>query len=345
MTVAASLKGPRALVVGPFTLPPPGPHEVRIDVAACAICATDLHAWDRGRPAGAPGATGHEIAGVVTEVGTEVGGFAPGARVCVEPSRAMACGRCAHCVRGLAFFCTDQQPVAAWGFGEAMTLPATAAIPVPDEVPTSVAALAEPMACAVHAIRQSATAVRGGGQLDGIDVAIVGAGPLGLMAVLAARRAGAARIRVVARHEQQREAARRFGGEVVGEDLADLRDAPPDLVIVAAGGSDQLLAGALGVVAVAGEVVVLGLARDPQTIDARRAVLRGLRVLFSIGYGGDGDASDFAHALAVLALQPTEAATLLTHRFPLADVADAFALAADTSRPSLRVLVEPGARQ
>jgi threonine dehydrogenase-like Zn-dependent dehydrogenase len=341
MTLAAVLEGPRQIAVRPVALPPPRRDEVLIAVDACAICATDLGAWARGSRLPGPGLSGHEIAGVITQVGSGVSGLQVGDRVCVEPNLAVCCGRCPRCRDGLTFFCGDKRELPSWGFAEQMVIPARAAIRIPESMPTSLAVLAEPMACAMHAIRQSWTAGERDGRLDGLDVAIIGAGPLGLLALAAIRHAGARRVLVAARHGNQRDAARRLGAELIAEDLAALREARPQMVLIAAGAGPALLGDALAAIDVTGEVVVLGLLSEQQPVDARRAVLRGSRVSFSISYGGRGRDADFARGLEVLGANPSTFEFMLSHRYSLQDVAAAFHQAANRRGGSFRVIVAP----
>jgi threonine dehydrogenase-like Zn-dependent dehydrogenase len=342
MSLAAFLEASRQLRVGEHRLPGLGEGEVRLRVQACGVCATDLHAWARGTRVGQAGLTGHEIAAIVIEVGEGAGALQVGDQVCVEPNLAVCCGDCSWCREDVSFFCGHKRDLPAWGFAEEIVVPAHAALRIPASVPPLVAPLAEPLACAVHAIRSSAIATRRGGRLEDLDVAIVGAGPLGLLTLAAARHAGARRVFVAARHEHQREGVLRLGGEPVGEDPAELAAKQPRLVLIAAGAGPRVLSDALGSVPPSSEIVVLGLLDEPQPIEARRAVLRGTRLSFSISYGGWGADSDFALGLAVLAREPKAFEFLVSHRFALADVADAFALASARGGRSFRVVVLPG---
>jgi threonine dehydrogenase-like Zn-dependent dehydrogenase len=339
VTLAAFLEGPRRVRLREHLVPAPASDQVRLRVAACGICATDVRAWTRGAPMRQAGVTGHEISGVVSDTGSAVGHLRPGDPVCVEPNLAVCCGDCHHCRAGLTFFCDCKRTLPGWGFAEEVVVPSLAAVKVPELLPTVVAALTEPLACAVNALRRSFTAAERGGRLDDVDVAIVGAGPVGLLALAAARRAGARRVYVVARHEHQQRAVRQLGGEALGESPDQLAGVQPNLVLIAAGGIGQPVAQALNAVARAGEVVVLGLLDEPQQLAARRAVMRGNRVSFSISHSGWGDDSDFAHALAILAGAPGSFEFLLSHRFALKDVARAFDLAANPGEPAFRALI------
>jgi threonine dehydrogenase-like Zn-dependent dehydrogenase len=334
VTIAAYLDGPRRISIREFAPPAPAPDEVLVAVRACAVCATDLQPWAVGTSSGQAGLTGHEIAGEV-----RAGLGAPGRRVCIDPNLAVCCRRCRWCRDGLPFLCADKRALPAWGFSEQMVVPADAAVGVPDGLPTATAVLAEPLACVVHALRRSVTGARHG-RLNGAIVGIAGAGTVGLLAIAAVRHAGAARVLISARHAHQRAAALGFGAEVVGEDLVAMREARPEVVIVAAGAAG-LLGQALRAVDRGGEVIMLGLANAPETIDARRALLRGNRVTFSISYGGHG--TDFRTAIEILAAAPAAFTPLLTETVPLTEVASGFERAAARSeRSGFRVLVAPG---
>jgi (R,R)-butanediol dehydrogenase/meso-butanediol dehydrogenase/diacetyl reductase len=171
---------------------PPGPGEVQIQVRWCGICGTDLEEWLSGPvfiPAAAPhpvtGARaplvlGHEFAGVVVAAGADVTGSWPGQRVAVDT--VVSCGTCYWCLRGEVTRCPSLGALglhADGGLAELCNAPARICLPVPDTVADDEAALAEPLAVAVRALRRA-------GLRPGERVAVVGAGAVGLMAVQAA---------------------------------------------------------------------------------------------------------------------------------------------------------------
>jgi L-iditol 2-dehydrogenase len=335
VTRAAAITRARHAEIGPVELPPPGPGEVLLSVEACGICGTNLRAWidPAGEPdpgaSARPGANGHEVVGT-TEAGE---------RVVVEPLLATACGACRACSAGRPWFCRERRAIPVWGFADAMTVPERAALPVPPALSPATASLAEPLACAVHAIRSSWTAR--GGAFEGSSVAVLGAGVTGLLALVAARELGAGSVAVLARHDHQASAAQALGADAVVRDGAELRGTRPAVVVEAVGGTADTFALALSIVAGGGELAVLGLFDEPQSLDPRRALFRELRVGFPIAYGSSGGVADFDVALEILGRRHAELDRLVTHRFGLDRVADAFAAAADKSTGSLRVVVEP----
>jgi L-iditol 2-dehydrogenase len=340
---AATIAGPEHLTLTEVALGPPASGEVMIDVAACGICGSNLHEWrspeQRIDASAAPGATGHEVTGIVLQ-GGEGSPFEPGALVVVEPNLVTACGVCPACAAGAAWFCRTRRATATWGFADRMVVPARAAFPVPAGVDPAVATLVEPAACGVHAVRGSAKAQAG--RIDGLSVAVIGAGVGGLLAAAAARYLGAGTVAVVARHPHQAEAAQALGAdEVITDDAAAdrLRLLRPQFVIEAVGGTADTLRLAAAVVAPRGEIAVLGLFDEPQVIDARRAVYRELRLWFPVTYGLQDGIHDFEVAIDMLAAGGWD--HLITHRLPLDEVDVAFRTAADKRNASLRVVVTP----
>jgi 2-desacetyl-2-hydroxyethyl bacteriochlorophyllide A dehydrogenase len=347
---AVTIAGRRETALASFELPSPGAGQVEIAVLACGICGSNLHVWARPELAvqrdgnSYPGAAGHEIAGEVTSVGADVTIFEPGQQVCVEPNLATACGKCAVCVEGRAWFCRNQKDIACWGFAESMLVPARSLLSPPEPIAPELLTLAEPLAFALHALRNSWTATRHG--MAGRHVGVVGAGVAGLLAVAAARDLGAGRITVFARYPHQAAAARAVGADEVIEGTIDamhesVRNLRADVVLEAVGGRSDTFATSLSAVARGGEVIMLGLFDEPQTFDARKAVFREIRMFFPVTYGTLDGISDFELALELLVRDQETLTKLITHRLPLDRVDEAFALAADKSSGALRVVVTP----
>ena len=218
-----------------------------------------------------PGAHGHEVSGVVTSVGDAVLDLRR-PRLPRAGPRA-SCGTCAPASPATRS-CRDRSTLPVWGFADAIVVPARGVVPVPAGLDLEVACLAEPLASAVHGIRHSWSAA--GRRPDRRPrVAVVGAGAIGLCAVLAARALGAAEVTVVARHEHQARVAgpsARIACSTTSGDAPSLRRLRPQLVVEAAGGDGSALETAFAAVADGGEVVVLGLPdyrRRPRRAAAR----------------------------------------------------------------------------
>lgn len=203
---AARLHAPGDLRIETVPDPTPGPGEAVLSIAAALTCATDVKSVSRGHTsiAGYPSPLGHEFAGIVEAVGPGVGNVRVGDAVFCGNSA--PCGDCFQCRRGRQSLCEDLLYLLG-GFGERLVVPErivrTNVLPLPRDLELRLAPLAEPLACAVHAL--DAVDVR-----PGDAVAVVGAGSLGLMLCALAADAGARPI-VLDPHEERLARAPAFG--------------------------------------------------------------------------------------------------------------------------------------
>jgi len=180
----------------------------------------------------------------------------------------------------------------------------------------------------------------------GDRVAVVGAGTIGLLAVLTARAAGAGEILVTARHPHQRAAAESFGARVYGEGEQDALSSyaienPVDVVVETVGGTADTLSQALFLVRPGGTICVLGVFAGSVSINGLVLVMKEARVIGSLTYGRGEARADFDVALELLREHRHEAARLVTHRYPLRQIDEAFRAASDKKRASIKVTVEP----
>ena len=231
---AALLYGPGDLRIEDVADPAAGPGEIVLAIGAAASCGTDVKSVKRGHPtiASYPARLGHEFAGTVEAVGEGVTNVAAGDVVFCANSA--PCGVCRQCTRGRESLCEDLLYVLG-GFAEKLLVPPRVVAknlhPLPAGVPLALAPVAEPLACAVHALDVVA--------LDG-PVAILGAGSLGLMLTALVSDAGADAI-VLDPHPERLAAARRFGAVHTiratrgPADVAAAREHRPELVIEAVG--------------------------------------------------------------------------------------------------------------
>jgi L-iditol 2-dehydrogenase len=203
---AAVLHAPGDLRIEPVSAPEPGPGEVVLDIAAALSCGTDVKSVLRGHPsiAAYPSRLGHEFAGVVASVGAGVEGVVEGDRVFCGNSA--PCGICRPCRRGQESLCEDLLYLLG-GFAEQVLVPPRIVERnlhrVPEGLALQTAALAEPLACVVHA--RDVVALRPGDR-----AAVLGAGSLGLMQCALLASAGAEPI-VLDPHPERLAAARAFG--------------------------------------------------------------------------------------------------------------------------------------
>ncbi len=323
---------------------PPGPGEVQLRVSWCGICGTDLEEWLSGpvfipaavphpvTGARAPLVLGHEFAGVVAAAGAGVTGPVPGQRVAVDTI--VSCGSCHWCRRGEVTRCPALGALGLHGDGglaELCNAPARMCLPVPDTVADDEAALAEPLAVAVRALRR-------GGLQPGERVAVVGAGAVGMLAVQAAAAFGAGSVAVAEPLPERRALAVRLGADsAVPPDEAAGLEAD---VAVECAGSRGAVQTAVQALRSGGRAVLLGIVTGAAPI-APIDLVRGEKSLIgSLSHVWD---EDFAVALRLLGRAAVQAAPLITDRIPLdAAVSGGLALLRDEPGKHLKILVRPG---
>ena len=188
----------------------PGDDQIRIQIAYCGICGTDLHIYKGHMDARvkAPQAVGHEASGVVAACGKNVKGFAVGDKVTVRPLD--NCGQCNTCKAGHTHICEKLRFLGietAGGFAQYWTVPARLVHHLPASMDLKLAALVEPLAVACHDIRRSE-------MKEGDFVVINGGGPIGMLIALCARAAGG-RVTLIEINEKRLELAEKLGFEVI----------------------------------------------------------------------------------------------------------------------------------
>ena len=314
----------------------PGPAEVEVRIEAGGICGSDLHYYFDGGFGTVrlkePMILGHEIAGTVTRVGAEVTGVAPGTRVAVNPSR--PCGRCRYCQEGKQNHCLEMRfygsamrfPHVQGGFRELLVCDAAQAVPVPATMSAAQAAFAEPFAVCLHAVNRA-------GALLGKRVLVTGAGPIGALTVIAARRAGALEIVATDVADAPLAAARKIGADhainVTEQDALTRYGADKGHfdVMFEASGNAAALTGGLGVVRPTGIVVQIGIAGGEMTLSMNLVVAKEIELRGTFRFH-----EEFALAVALIGSGLVDVMPLLTETVPLSEARAAFELAADRSR-------------
>ena len=214
---------------------------------------------------------------------------------------------------------------------------------MPANVETRIAAVVEPFACAVAGVRRA-------GLAGGETVVVLGAGVLGLCAAGSSKALGARKVIISAKHDAQAAMAKRFGADVVvrsGEaDLVERIKAETgprgaDLVVETVGGQAPTLSQALQVLRPGCTVVVLGLWDEPVPVDTWDAVLKDARLFFSFTYGLTEGRHDFEVCLDWIATGQVPAQELITHVRPLAEIGEAFELAAAKGQGVIKVILTP----
>ncbi len=192
--------------------PRPKDNELLVKVAFCGICGSDIHQVQYGMEEPDNVMMGHESSGVIAEVGSKVEGWSEGDRVIV--SRVRRCGRCWFCRNDLPQLCRHHQMASNGGYAEFFTCTSEHLHRIPDEVSLEAAALWNPLTNAIHAVQLSR-------QKMADFVVVLGAGPIGLLTIASAKRAGAFPILATEVQPRRAEAARRMGANLVLNPLED----------------------------------------------------------------------------------------------------------------------------
>ena len=328
--------GPKDLRVEERPVPSPGPGQVLVRVAAGGICGSDLHAWEEAYY-GSGVVLGHEIAGEVAGLGPDVSGLEPGALGAVFAGE--ACGRCERCQAGLEHYCRHGEGLGSGpygGFGEYLLAPAESFLPAPASSDPGAVAFTEPLANGLRCmdfpeVRDARTAL------------VVGAGPIGLSCLIAARRFGVDRVWVIEGRERRREAALALGAEHVlepGEHVrGELSAAFPygcDVVVEAVG-HPQTIASAFHQARPGGTVVLMGVYTGTVELRPLSWILKELTMRTGIGCSR----ADQLAALELLAEGEVDIGALVTRRIPIEQTPEMVAALAGGA-DEIKVVVEHG---
>jgi threonine dehydrogenase-like Zn-dependent dehydrogenase len=317
-------------------VPQARPGWVLVRTGAVGICGTDLHRY-RGAFQPTVGLIpGHELGGEVVTAGA--GGPGVGMAVAVEPL--LACGTCPQCRSGDDNRCRQRTLLGVTGDGglsDLVVVPEGRVHPLPMGMTVADGALVEPLAVCVRAARQAGVAL-------GDTVAVLGAGTIGLLSVIAARAAGAARVVVVGRYDHQRQRAAALGADAAvtaTARAAEVLGDGADVVIETVGGRAATLAEAVELVRPGGVIGMLGVFDGDARLPGLALSRKEARLVASNCYGRSGAHRDFEVAVGLLGRQLDRVRSIVTHRFSLEQVQAAFTVAADRAVGSIKVLVLP----
>lgn len=302
---ALCIEQPHAARVIETPAPLPGPDEVLIRVMASGICGTDIHIL-RGEYLGEyPVIPGHEFAGVVEVTGANVRRFRVGDRVAVEPN--IACDNCDACLHNRQNFCRNWQAVGVTrpgGMAELVTAPEKAVFDI-GALPFEAGALVEPLSCVLHGIERAC--IRAGDR-----VAVLGAGPIGVLLLQVARLHGAAELTVVERQPARLAFAATWADRAV--DALDALEADAYDVVIDATGVIAVMERAPAAARHGGTVLLFGVppAGAQLRLEAFTIFRKGLTVLSSFT-----SVRNSLQAVALLQSGRVDVTRLVSHRLPL----------------------------
>ncbi|WP_179469726.1 zinc-dependent alcohol dehydrogenase [Mycolicibacterium vinylchloridicum] len=308
MNVAAAISSDRTLSVIEVEEQPLSADEVRVDVAFCGLCGSDLLIFFGAPEPLAGHVMGHEFSGVVRETGSGVSGWSAGDRVVVRPIK--SCGSCREC-RGddnavcIAGIMGGPGLGCPGGLGDSVVVPAYMLHRVPDHLSLEHAALAEPLAVAVRGVRHARVS-------GGDSVVITGAGPIGALTLEVLKAYGHERILVVEPNPERRAMAARRG--VLTAEPADVAAMVAEhfpegvAAILDCTGRADCLQHNVDVAGYGTRIVILGIASAPAEVQLMAVALKEVVIIGSTGYSRN----DFTEALELLALGKVKAEALVT---------------------------------
>jgi len=331
---ACVIHAPRDLRIEEAEVPALGPRSVKLRIGAGGICGSDLHYYQDGGFGTVrikqPMILGHEVAGTVIEIGSEVTAVKVGDRGAINPNQ--PCGACAQCLAGRANTCLDVRfygsamrfPHVQGAFREILVADERQVFTIPDHISLGQAAFAEPLAVCLHAVTRAST-------VAGKRVLVTGVGPIGALTILAARCFGAREIVATDVAALPLKTAALIGADrvvnVATESLADYGANKGTFdVLIECSGNARALASGLDVVRPGGTIVQLGLGGEfdlnVNTIVAKELELRG-----SFRFH-----EEFGWAVDYISRGVIDVSPLLTDTIPLAEAQRAFDLAGDKAQ-------------
>ena len=320
------------------------PHDVLIQVKACGICGSDVHGYDgsTGRRI-PPLIMGHEAAGIVAKIGTEVHSFQVGDRVTFDST--VSCGNCRFCTTGDVNLCDNRQVLGVscgdyrrhGAFAEYVSVPEHILYSLPDSFPYEKAALIEAVSIAVHAAKITGIA-------PGSSAVVVGAGMIGLLAIQAFRVFGCSQVLAVDLEDNKLQLARQMGADETflatdADLLAKLKAATgghgPDIAVEVVGAQKSVLT-AVNSVRRGGTVTLIGNLAPTVELPLQTVVTRQLRLL-----GSCASAGEYRECIELMQNGSINVDPLISTLAPLSEGADWFNRLYSREPGLMKVILQP----
>lgn len=322
-------------------------NEILIKVKACTLCGTDLRTYKFGHfkiPQGVKRVLGHEISGIIVEVGSDVSNYETGMRVSIIPN--VGCGKCHECIDGQYNLCKSYEAFGLsidGGFQEYLRIPAFAVaagsvVKIPEKMSYEEAALIEPLSCCYNSFNKLNTR-------PGDTVLIIGAGPMGNMHILLNRLGGATKVIVADIFQERLDKSMEFGADIIiNTSKENLMEAVKNYtsgrgadVIIVACADPTMQEYALDLAAVQGRINFFGGLPKNKKIENFDSNLIHYKELVTLGTTGSS-VSDYYKTLDIAFSGRMDLKELISARFTIDRINEAFEYA--MSGKGLKVLVE-----
>ncbi|MBS4223553.1 NAD(P)-dependent alcohol dehydrogenase [Bacillus sp. FJAT-49682] len=344
MMDAAVLNKPLDIEVKKVSIPVPNADEALIKVYCIGVCGSDIHYYEHGKigryEVKEPLILGHELAGEVVEIGERVTNVAVGDRVAVEPG--VACGRCGHCKSGRYNLCPDvvfmATPPVDGAWAEYVTIRSDFLFQLPDEMSYEEGALLEPLSVGIHAMMRGKATLA-----DRLFVS--GLGPIGLLAIQAAKMVGITEIYASDVVPFRRELAKEMGVETtidplnenVKDQIAELTGGKGVSLVVETSGNERAISDTVKIVNNGGRIVLVGLPTAGEIpFDVNQLIDGEIDV-----YGVFRYANTYPAAIQVLSRSQINIEKIITHRFALSNIKEAVEIARTEKDTSIKIMIYP----
>ncbi|XP_057471071.1 sorbitol dehydrogenase-like [Actinidia eriantha] len=335
--MAAWLLGVNTLKIQPFKLPSLGPNDVRVAMKAVGICGSDVH-YLKSMSCGdyyvkEPMVIGHECAGIIKEVGSKVKSLAPGDKVALEPG--IACWRCKPCKEGRYNLCDEMKffatPPIHGSLANQIVHPADLCFKLPESMSLEEGAMCEPLSVGVYACQRANASPK-------TSVLIMGAGPIGLVTMLAARAFGVSKIVVADVDEVRLAIAKDLGATAVIKSSQNIEDVGKELELIkeALGGAEadvtfdcvgfgKTMTTALKATSRGGKVCLVGMGHSDMTVPLTPAAGREVDIVGIFRYK-----NTWPLCIDFITSGKIDVKPLITHRFGFSqkEIEEAFATSA-----------------
>lgn len=302
-------------------VPSPGPGEALVKTRTVALCGSDIHLYNGTHPYRTyPIVFGHETSGWVVGIGDGVTDFKEGDHVVVEP--AYYCGECYPCSIGRTNCCSRMKTIGVTvpgALAERFVVPARALHTAPADLSPKAAALCEPCSVGLHSVNR-------GNVQAGEQVVVIGAGPIGLMAMASAKRRGA-QVAITDLIDRRLEIARRMGADLTfnssREDAVNVvREWTSGVmapVVIEAVGNPRTIESTIQLVSDAGRVVITGVTEQQANIRGVDLTKKELTIS-----GSRNSLGRFKEAIEFVGAEPERFTAMITNEFSFADAIEAF---------------------
>ncbi|MDO4343577.1 MAG: alcohol dehydrogenase catalytic domain-containing protein [Eubacteriales bacterium] len=335
---AAVYEGNHQITIKEGRIVTPKEHQVRLEIAYCGICGSDLHILNgtEDKRMKLPSIIGHECSAIVAETGAGVTNLKKGDHVVVMPVK--ACGVCRACREGFGHVCANLQVrgiETEGAFQYSWTVDADAVIKIPDSLDLKLAALAEPLSICCHVVKR-------GGVKAGDYAVIIGGGPIGLMTALVAKSQGARTV-ISEVNRNRLKKARELGITAVNPIETDIReyvlqatDGSGAEVVFETSGSQAGVETMVLLPKVRGKIVLVAIYGKPMTVDLKQLYCYEKEITTSRMQ----EKEDFEKAIDLLNRKEFDAYKMITSVLPITEIMQGFQRCADPEGKEVKVMID-----